>query len=292
MSQILKHLYFKEAGYAWARPSWPIEGISDNSQDALASTLQVFENGRPLGPPHALHEDIRLKGNGLFSHWRSSPSSMAMVIFSTSDNSNPNTNGRAYDFIFNYGEEYNERKNKNRRSIGDFLTYCCLSYHLDDINAVGLSSIRIVNFLAHVSRSLRVIFPWGTHGENFIDDYNENYHDFHEIILRRPPMLCGAFARALGDCAMGMGLRARPVIFPAHIAVEIEITPDRWVYFDPAFQFFAAVNGEYLSARDLAKRMDLIQAWDQHFNSTLTCTNILSHQFNMGFHEGEILPSI
>jgi hypothetical protein len=54
------------------------------------SRIQLFENGVPLGPPHALHDDIRKLGEGRFSHWGS------QIYFSTSDNSAPATNGRLY----------------------------------------------------------------------------------------------------------------------------------------------------------------------------------------------------
>jgi hypothetical protein len=51
---------------------------------------KLTENGRPLGPGGALHEDIRQMGQGRYSHWGGG------LYFSTSDNSDPNTNGRKY----------------------------------------------------------------------------------------------------------------------------------------------------------------------------------------------------
>src|SRR5262249_56278000 len=54
------------------------------------SSLRVAENGRPLGPAHALHEDIRRWGQGAFSHWE------GMLIFSTPDGSDARSNGRTY----------------------------------------------------------------------------------------------------------------------------------------------------------------------------------------------------
>ncbi|PWC40453.1 hypothetical protein TSO352_01085 [Azospirillum sp. TSO35-2] len=52
--------------------------------------LQFMEDGRPLGPPDQLHDDVRQEGNGRYSHWSDG------LWFSTSDNSDPNTNGRDY----------------------------------------------------------------------------------------------------------------------------------------------------------------------------------------------------
>ena len=55
-----------------------------------ASAIMVFEDGRPLGPPHSSHEDIRRFGAGRFSHWGN------RIYLSASDNSNPAHSGRRY----------------------------------------------------------------------------------------------------------------------------------------------------------------------------------------------------
>jgi hypothetical protein len=55
-----------------------------------ASPLIVFEDSNALGPPHALHKEIEDKGRGLYSHWGEN------LYFSTSDNTDPNLNGRNY----------------------------------------------------------------------------------------------------------------------------------------------------------------------------------------------------
>jgi len=50
----------------------------------------MLEDDRALGPPHSLHADIRKKGLGNYSHWNGS------IIFSSSDGTDPRTNGRTY----------------------------------------------------------------------------------------------------------------------------------------------------------------------------------------------------
>ena len=55
--------------------------------------LSVYENGRRLDHPHSMHEDIRTLGQGRFSHWDD------RLYFSTSDNSDPITNGRRYEVV-------------------------------------------------------------------------------------------------------------------------------------------------------------------------------------------------
>ena len=63
---------------------------SDSMKNNYISKMVIYENGNPLGPPHSQHIDIREKGMGKYSNWGSS------IYFSTSDNSNPNTNNRKY----------------------------------------------------------------------------------------------------------------------------------------------------------------------------------------------------
>ncbi|MFL5628700.1 MAG: hypothetical protein ACJ788_24225, partial [Ktedonobacteraceae bacterium] len=69
---------------------WLLASPGDRSNNPRRSTTQLFENGQPLGPAHSLREVIRSVGQGRFSHWRAS------LYFSTSDNSDPRTNGRVY----------------------------------------------------------------------------------------------------------------------------------------------------------------------------------------------------
>ena len=62
----------------------------DNPDDPFASPLVLLENGMELGPPHAVHAEIRGIGSGRFSHWQRT------LFFSSSDNSDPRVNGRDY----------------------------------------------------------------------------------------------------------------------------------------------------------------------------------------------------
>jgi hypothetical protein len=59
------------------------------------STLILLEDGKPLGPAHSAHADVRKLGNGRWSHWGA-----RVVWFSTSDNTDPRTNGRQYKVIY------------------------------------------------------------------------------------------------------------------------------------------------------------------------------------------------
>jgi pectate lyase len=80
----------KDEGYAYKVS--PISVSGDSNSQPTASTLKVYENGVALGPAHSVHSDIRDLGKGRFSHWETG------LYFSTSDNSNPLTNGRKYTY--------------------------------------------------------------------------------------------------------------------------------------------------------------------------------------------------
>lgn len=65
-------------------------GWRSDDMHASASRLELLEDGAPLGPAHAAHQQIRDLGAGRYSHWD------GHLYFSSSDGSDPNTNGRRY----------------------------------------------------------------------------------------------------------------------------------------------------------------------------------------------------
>jgi hypothetical protein len=69
----------------------PFEELADTISDQNRSPVILYENDRALGPAHTAHNDIGAIGRGRFSHWKG-----VGIVFSTSDNSNPNYNGRRY----------------------------------------------------------------------------------------------------------------------------------------------------------------------------------------------------
>jgi glycosyltransferase involved in cell wall biosynthesis len=62
----------------------------DTASEPSRSPVVVLEDGKPLGPAHAVHEDIRKAGGGAFSHWGE------YIFFSSSDGTDPRVNGRSY----------------------------------------------------------------------------------------------------------------------------------------------------------------------------------------------------
>ncbi len=78
-----------EAGFCFTT-NLAVAIVGDSQQQHDRSTLQLLENGARLGPAHAPHRDIRERGGGRYSHWGDA------IYLSTSDNSDPRTNGRVY----------------------------------------------------------------------------------------------------------------------------------------------------------------------------------------------------
>lgn len=83
-----------DSGYAY-KLGYNLPQSGDSNAEPRVSTLRLFENGIELGPAHSVHADIRNYGLGQFSHWGTE------LFFSTSDNSNPLTNGRKYTYRMN-----------------------------------------------------------------------------------------------------------------------------------------------------------------------------------------------
>lgn len=67
--------------------------FGDSTGDQRHSRWVLLEDDVPLGPAHARHSEVETQGGGRYSHWTDS------VIFSSSDGSDPRTNGRRYVLV-------------------------------------------------------------------------------------------------------------------------------------------------------------------------------------------------
>ncbi len=97
----VQHLSGREYFIADVLGYFPGAGVADliysadgNSNDRpLSFRLALLENGQRLRPPDCVHQDIVDQGNGRFCHWSNA------LLFSSSDNSDPRTNGRIYSIV-------------------------------------------------------------------------------------------------------------------------------------------------------------------------------------------------
>ncbi len=81
-----------DAGSRWIAEAPSCQQLSDSRENPQRSTLLLYEDGRLLGPPHAKHDAIQMLGRGHYSHWNDE------ILFSASDNTAPNSNGRTYSY--------------------------------------------------------------------------------------------------------------------------------------------------------------------------------------------------
>lgn len=82
-----------ERGRMWSIDIPDLAQIADDLNHNHRSPVLLFENGNQLRKPHASHNEIDRRGGGNFSHWESG------ILFSTSDGSDPNTNGHSYSIL-------------------------------------------------------------------------------------------------------------------------------------------------------------------------------------------------
>lgn len=88
----------KGHGFSYVAQSFTLWEYADDSEDNMRSPVILYEDLTPIGPGLSYLRDIQSIGLGRFAHAKlgHSPDSWRFVIFSTSDNSDPRTNGRQY----------------------------------------------------------------------------------------------------------------------------------------------------------------------------------------------------
>lgn len=89
----LQRPYRAEKGHAWLAALEQFVTETDGLDDNYRSRLVLLEDGKPLWFRHARHDEVREQGRGLYSHWHK------YLLFSTSDNTDPNSNDRTYQVV-------------------------------------------------------------------------------------------------------------------------------------------------------------------------------------------------
>lgn len=106
-------------GFRVRLPEFP---LGDHLENTVASRLYIFEDGKQFGTPHIGGANVMAHGKGQYIHWDHT------LLFSTNDNSDPNTNGRTYKIVWDDELYYEERAayfytvllDKMKRFGGDF----------------------------------------------------------------------------------------------------------------------------------------------------------------------------
>jgi 2-polyprenyl-6-hydroxyphenyl methylase/3-demethylubiquinone-9 3-methyltransferase len=71
-----------------------LANLADNTTPAKnTSPIFMFEDSKQLESPHAIHADVVKHGAGRMSHWGDT------ILFSSTDNSDPRSNGRIYRLV-------------------------------------------------------------------------------------------------------------------------------------------------------------------------------------------------
>ena len=89
LSPPLSHL----EGYAYKVSIPQLSDVGDTERVMTRSPTVVCEGDHQMGPSHTPFQEIIQKGAGRFIHYND------MVVFSASDNTDPNSNGRRYKIV-------------------------------------------------------------------------------------------------------------------------------------------------------------------------------------------------
>ena len=87
---VLKPPFNVSGGFCYSLDVRKTLGAGNVSGWGPLSRVFIYEDGKLLGPAHTIVDDIQKNGSGRFCHWRGD------LYFSSSDNSDPNANGRNY----------------------------------------------------------------------------------------------------------------------------------------------------------------------------------------------------
>ncbi|MBO6553328.1 MAG: class I SAM-dependent methyltransferase [Roseitalea sp.] len=79
-------------GKSYSKPLPALTNVADDMTDPRRSRLMLYEDGKPLGLSHSIHDHISRFAGGRFCHWGET------LYFSASDGSDPNQNGRSYAY--------------------------------------------------------------------------------------------------------------------------------------------------------------------------------------------------
>jgi SAM-dependent methyltransferase len=98
-------------------------GAGNTNVETLQSHLFLYEDGQMLGPPHAAVAMVEREGMGRYGHWD------GVLYFSSSDGTDPNSNGRTYDVLWSTDLYFEDRVQYGLNQAGWVLNNAGLSPH-------------------------------------------------------------------------------------------------------------------------------------------------------------------
>jgi len=134
----------QDSGQCWIAevPADTVAG--DEAGMPSKSTLRLFEDGKELGPWRSTHDDIRQFGAGRYSHWQNE------IYFSTSDGSDPVSNGRTYQLVVAMAQEDLAVESSRGPSQGP-VNFSLTDLDADQAQEAAHYSFRVVNhYLANL----------------------------------------------------------------------------------------------------------------------------------------------
>src|SRR5262245_16262854 len=150
----LKPPFASAGGFAWVAPlPQTLAAQGDEPRETHRSPWRLFEDGQPIGRPHAVHQEIIEHGRAAYSHWLDS------LYFSSSDNSDPNINGRTYELRL-VGDRSRDYRRLAKESPSEWIPPIAIAPHIHASVARLADSLRRRNVREVVYFHTDHFEPW------------------------------------------------------------------------------------------------------------------------------------
>lgn len=191
-----------DGGFAYYLP-FQFDTLADTSASPNRSVVRFFEGINEMGPAHSTHSDIRNLGGGRFSHWTPEGSTGEGVFFSSTDNTNPKSNGRTYSYCMGAGVPLSRAIGYGRNATGGAGGTLCTVTNLNDSGVGSLRDClsvasRNVNFA--VSGTINLSSPLFLKSQTTVDatgvqvaikNYGFRLHGVNNVVIRNLSLLNG-----------------------------------------------------------------------------------------------------
>lgn len=245
-----------------------------------SSICTLLEDGKPLPHPRARHASIRNLGQGHYSHWTT-----GTLYFSTSDNSDPRTNGRRYTLVseqqvtnhtssvkianptaaYRIPADTNGSIRNRRLTIRNVDPDTAVIPRLsvegwpDLTSSAGILASILQPGMSAEEKSLAIwkfLVDWRFH--HYPAEQGDEVHDPVRFINVYGYGFCDDSARSMAALAQLAGLRSRVWGLDGHVVAET-LYEGGWHMFDPDHEvFYRTPAGHIASVEELAKNPKII----------------------------------